>query len=44
MLGEILGQVIAEFGGAALLGDVELLRRSVIRARDDAAYERSRSR
>ena len=40
MLGEILGQVIAEFGGAALLRDVELLRRSVIRARDDAEYER----
>lgn len=40
MLGEILGQVIAEYGGAALLRDVELLRRSVIRARDDAAYER----
>ena len=40
MLGEILGQVIAEYGGGALLRDVELLRRSVIRARDDAAYER----
>jgi len=39
MLGEILGQVVAEYGGAALLRDVELLRRSVIRARDDAAYE-----
>src|SRR4029077_19998036 len=40
MLGDILGQVIAEYGGAALLRDVERLRRYVIRARDDAAYER----
>jgi phosphoenolpyruvate carboxylase len=40
LLGDILGQVIVEYGGAALLRDVELLRRSVIRARDDAAYER----
>jgi phosphoenolpyruvate carboxylase len=40
MLGEILGQVVAEFGGAALLRDVELLRRSVIRARAHAAHER----
>jgi phosphoenolpyruvate carboxylase len=40
MLGDILGQVIAEYGGAALLRDVERLRHSVIRARDDAAYER----
>jgi phosphoenolpyruvate carboxylase len=40
MLGEILGQVVAEYGGAALLRDVELLRRSVIRARDDGSYER----
>ena len=40
MLGEILGQVVAEYGGATLLRDVELLRRSVIRARDDGTYER----
>jgi phosphoenolpyruvate carboxylase len=40
MLGEILGQVVAEYGGAALLRDVELLRRTVIRARDDGSYER----
>jgi phosphoenolpyruvate carboxylase len=40
MLGEILGQVVAEYGGPRLLKDVELLRHSVIRARDDAAYER----
>jgi len=31
---------LLSFGGATLLRDVELLRRSVIRARDDAAYER----
>ena len=40
MLGDILGQVVAEYGGSALLRDVELLRRSVIRARDEATYER----
>ncbi len=39
MLGEILGQVVAEYGGAALLRDVERLRRVVIRARDDAVFE-----
>jgi phosphoenolpyruvate carboxylase len=31
--GDALGQVIAEHGGAALLADVETLRRTVIRAR-----------
>ena len=31
--GDALGQVIAEHGGAALLADVEALRRTVIRAR-----------
>jgi phosphoenolpyruvate carboxylase len=41
MLGEILGQVVAEYGGSKLLRDVELLRRSVIRARDDGRYERN---
>ena len=40
MLGEVLGQVIADYGGATLLRDVELLRRLVIRARDDGSYER----
>jgi phosphoenolpyruvate carboxylase len=40
MLGEMLGQVVAEYGGAKLLRDVEQLRRSVIRARDDGSYER----
>jgi phosphoenolpyruvate carboxylase len=41
MLGEVLGQVIVEFGGTKLLRDVELLRRSVIKARDDGTYERN---
>jgi phosphoenolpyruvate carboxylase len=36
----MLGQVIAEFGGPALLRDVERLRGLVIRARDDGRYER----
>jgi phosphoenolpyruvate carboxylase len=40
MLGELLGQVVADSGGAKLLRDVEQLRRAVIRARDDGAYER----
>jgi phosphoenolpyruvate carboxylase len=40
MLGELLGQVVADSGGAKLLRDVETLRRSVIRARGDDAYER----
>jgi phosphoenolpyruvate carboxylase len=33
LVGELLGQVIAEQAGESLLADVELLRRSVIRAR-----------
>ena len=40
LLGDALGQVVSEYGGAALLADVERLRRAVIRARDDAIYER----
>src|ERR1700692_3699979 len=40
MLGDVLGQVVSEYGGAALLRDVEQLRRAVIQARDDANYER----
>src|SRR5487761_1515 len=40
MLGDLLGQVVSEYGGGTLLRDVEQLRRSVIRARDDAEYER----
>ncbi len=41
LLGELLGQVVADYGGATLLRDVERLRRSVIRARSDGSYERS---
>ncbi|HEV3274177.1 MAG TPA: phosphoenolpyruvate carboxylase [Candidatus Dormibacteraeota bacterium] len=33
LVGDALGEVIAEHGGAALLADVEALRRTVIRAR-----------
>ncbi len=40
MLGEQLGQVIKDYGGAGLLKDVETLRRSVIKARDAAEHER----
>jgi phosphoenolpyruvate carboxylase len=40
MLGEQLGRVIQDYGGAGLLKDVETLRRSVIRARDADAHER----
>jgi phosphoenolpyruvate carboxylase len=35
LVGELLGQVIAEQAGESLLADVELLRRTVIRARTD---------
>ncbi len=35
LAGDALGQVIAEHGGAALLTDVETLRRTVIRARTE---------
>ena len=35
-LGDVLGQVIAEYGGDSLLADVEALRRTVIRARNDS--------
>jgi phosphoenolpyruvate carboxylase len=35
LLGEVLGQVIAEQAGESLLADVEQLRRTVIRARTD---------
>ena len=44
MLGEVLGQVMADYGGATLLRDVEQLRRTVIRARDDGRYERNTER
>lgn len=35
LVGEVLGQVIAEHGGGSLLADVETLRRTVIRARNE---------
>ncbi len=40
LLGGLLGSVIADYGGASLLRDVEKLRTLVIRARDDGRYER----
>jgi len=39
LLGRLLGQVIAEQGGASLLRDVERLRRMVIAARGSARHE-----
>src|SRR4029077_4679684 len=44
MLGERLGRVIKDHGGAGLLKDVETLRRSVIRARDADEHERKTER
>lgn len=44
LLGDILGQVVSEQGGADLLDDVERLRRAVIAARgDQAADEEART-
>ncbi|HEY0830986.1 MAG TPA: phosphoenolpyruvate carboxylase [Candidatus Dormibacteraeota bacterium] len=40
MLGGLLGKVIADYGGANLLRDVERLRALVIRAREDGRFER----
>ncbi|TMF32330.1 MAG: phosphoenolpyruvate carboxylase [Chloroflexi bacterium] len=40
LLGGLLGKVVADYGGANLLRDVEKLRGLVIRARDDDRYER----
>ena len=40
LLGDQLGQVIKDYGGAGLLKDVEALRKSVIRARDTDEFER----
>ena len=37
LLGDLLGKVITDYGGARLLRDVEELRRLVIRARGDAS-------
>ena len=44
LLGEVLGQVLAEYGGPQLLEDVELLRRTVIAARDSDEDEREAAR
>ncbi len=44
LLGGLLGGVIADYGGAGLLRDVEKLRGFVIRARDDGRYERQAER
>ena len=44
MLGELLGTVISESGGRALLRDVGRLRGLVIRARDDGRFERDAER
>ncbi len=44
LLGEVLGRVIADYGGAKLLRDVERLRALVIRARDEGRYERDAER
>jgi phosphoenolpyruvate carboxylase len=44
LLGDELGRVIKDYGGAALLADVETLRRSVIRARDNDVHERETER
>src|SRR5437016_429387 len=35
LLGDLLGQVLTEFGGADLLNSVEQLRRTVIASRED---------
>jgi phosphoenolpyruvate carboxylase len=43
-LGEVLGNVVADYGGERLLRDVERLRRLVIRARDDGRFERDAER
>src|SRR5882672_9002377 len=40
LLGGLLGKVVADYGGANLLRDVETLRGLVIRARDDDRFER----
>ena len=41
LLGELLGQVVAEGGGPDLLADVERLRRAVIAARDSDEEDRA---
>lgn len=44
LLGDLLGQVLSEFGGPELLDDVERLRRAVIAARDSDEDERAAAR
>ncbi|HKX09561.1 MAG TPA: phosphoenolpyruvate carboxylase, partial [Stellaceae bacterium] len=44
LLGEVLGRVIADYGGPSLLRDVEKLRGLAIRARDDDRFERQAAR
>jgi phosphoenolpyruvate carboxylase len=41
LLGELLGQVMAEGGGPELLADVEQLRHAVIAARESAEHDRA---
>jgi phosphoenolpyruvate carboxylase len=41
LLGDVLGKVLAEYGGPELLEDVERLRRTVIAARESDADERA---
>src|SRR2546421_1072616 len=41
LLGELLGQVLTEFGGPELLQDVEQLRQTVIAAREDDDQEQA---
>jgi phosphoenolpyruvate carboxylase len=41
LLGDVLGQVLAEYGGPQLLEDVEQLRRTVIAARESDDEERA---
>jgi phosphoenolpyruvate carboxylase len=44
LLGDLLGQVLVDYGGPELLDDVELLRRTVIAARDSDEDERTADR
>jgi phosphoenolpyruvate carboxylase len=44
LLGDMLGQVLAEYGGPELLEDVEQLRRTVIAARESDEDERAAAR
>src|SRR5207249_4123725 len=44
LLGDMLGRVIADYGGPNLLRDVERLRSLVIRGREDGRFERQAER